>query len=116
VLRRVHAITGHVDFGYAQSGTLVALDELRTLRELCDAEAVMNFAEIGAVLDRHPALGSCVGVYEQSGDWLCASGDRAFWAGGEWLDDQVVPAGEDLATLLDAYFAVLCERRVFVPY
>jgi hypothetical protein len=115
VLRRVHAITGHIDTQYGSSGTLVALDELRTLRELCEAEAVMNFAEIGAALVRHPALGAYVGVYEANGDWLCASGDRAVWAGGEWLADHVVPTGEDLATLLDAYFQALVERRVFGP-
>jgi hypothetical protein len=115
VLRRVHAITGHIDTQYGCSGTLVALPELRTLRELCDERAVMNFAEIGAALDRQPALGAYVGVYEADGDWLCASGDRAIWAGGEWLADHVVPAGEDLATLLDAYFQALVERRHFGP-
>jgi hypothetical protein len=115
VLRRVHAVTGHIDTQYGCSGTLVALDALRTLRELCDEQAVMNFAEIGPALDRQPALGAYVGVYEANGDWLCVSGDRAIWAGGEWLADRVVPAGEDLATLLDAYFQALLERRAFGP-
>jgi hypothetical protein len=125
VLHRVHAITGHIDTQYGGSGTLVALDELRTLRELCDEQAVMNFAEIGAALDRQPALGAYVGVYEVDGDWLCASSGRAIWAGGELLADHIVPAGEDLAsqalreaslaTLLDAYFQALVERRVFGP-
>ena len=116
ILRRVHAITGHIDHQYGCSGTLVALDDLRTLRELIDAREVMNFDGLAELVETQPDLGSCVGFYEADGDWLCVDPEgRTFWTGGEWLDDMVVPTTLDLPAQLDRYFEALLARQPFRP-
>jgi hypothetical protein len=112
ILEQVHAITGHVDYQYGCSGTLVAVDALQTLDELVAAEAVMNFAELADIIEARPELGEYVGVYESNGDYLCVGPDgRTAWVGGEGIADVAVETGVDLTAVLDAYFEALLARR-----
>jgi hypothetical protein len=68
------------------------------------------------LLKRNRKLGSYAGVYEADGDYLCASRDgQAFWAGGEWTGEAMLPSTLTLTTILERYFDALTERRYFRP-
>ncbi len=115
VLRAVHMLTGSIDHQYGCSGTLVDLEDLRTLAELVDDEKVMNYTEFGAIFRKRPALRSFVGVYELNGDWLCVDArGRTLWAGGEQCDSPTQKA-DTIEAMLDRYFDSLTARRVFGP-
>lgn len=114
ILKKIHAITGHIDYQYGCSGNLVSLDALKTMREIVADGGVMNFTELADVLEHRPELGDYVGVYEQNGDWLCVGPDgRTTWMGGEGINHVVVGAGADITTVLDAYFDTLLVRKEF---
>jgi hypothetical protein len=116
IVTRIHAITGHIDFQFGCSGTLVALDELQTLKELVKEQRVLNFEELETTLSQYPELGDYVGVFETDGDWLCTNAEgRSIWVGGEWLGDDLVESALDLASILEGFFDALAGRTYFRP-
>lgn len=116
IVTRIHAITGHIDFQFGCSGTLVALDELQTLEELVKERRVLNFNALEKTLAQYPELGDYVGVFETDGDWLCTSAEgRSVWVGGEWLGDDLVESALDLSSILEGFFDALAGRTYFRP-
>lgn len=116
IVEQVHAVTGAIDYHFGGSGTLVALDELETLRALVRGQKVMSFDEIESALGARPELGSYVGVYEKDGDWLCVdTAGHTLWTGGEWLDGSLVEPAADITQVLDRFFEDLAEQRYFIP-
>ncbi|APR76929.1 Hypothetical protein A7982_02276 [Minicystis rosea] len=116
IVKAVHAITGHIDTQFGCSGTLVALDEMKTLGQLIEAQVVLGADDLAETVAKRPALQSYAGIYEADGDWLCAAPDgRTLSCGGEWIDEPIVEHDADIAATLDRYFEALLERRRFTP-
>ncbi|MFO0613467.1 MAG: hypothetical protein U0414_12800 [Polyangiaceae bacterium] len=116
IVTAVHAITGHIDPLFGCSGTLVALDEVKTLGALIEANAVLGAHELAKIVAERPALRSYVGVYEADGDWLCAAPDgRAVSCGAERTDGALTEHPTPIAETLDRYFAALLARQRFTP-